>query len=165
MSDGQVGMALLSTVVECRRALSDHTEGPPFDGSFQMSRWSHLLSVDEIDDGVRLTFGVDVRWQPVDLPGAGNDLEYRIALEVSDSGCRVRSGLAAHLDLPFGAHPPGDHVLRDEQSKLLPFDEALAELKAQVAAYRGGRDPLLAPPPGSGRPVDPGDERRTREQS
>jgi hypothetical protein len=165
MSDSQICTAMLATVVECRRALSDHTEGVPFDNAFRMTRWSHLLSVDEIDGGVRLTFGVDARWQPVDLPSANNDLEYRVAMEVLDSGSRVGSYLGARLEAPFGSHPPGEHVLRDEWSKVLSFDEALVELKAQVAAYGGSSDPLRGSTPLPSHRVGPDDERLTREQS
>jgi hypothetical protein len=85
---------------------------------------------------VRLTLGVDARWESVDAPTAINDVEYRISLEVSDSGFRVRSSMEARIQVAIGEYPPGNHVLRDGRSEVLPFDEALAQLKAQAADYR-----------------------------
>lgn len=163
-NSSQISMALLATVAECRRSLSEHIEFTSHGDRFRRTRWEEVLTVDEFGDTVRLTFGADVQWEAVEGPAATNDVEYRLALEISDSGSRVSSRLTARLQVAIGERTPGIHVVRDEQSEVLPFNEALAQLKEHVDAYSGRGDPLAAEALLPNHRIGP-DEQRTTEQS
>jgi hypothetical protein len=128
-------MSLFATVERCRAEIAGYAEafrrGHDF-GAETLFFSLLTLERDEEPPGVEAFTEVHVLTGGPDT----NDLYLRLSVDATGSGFRVTSSVEAHLGVAMGECGPGSHVLRRRRSGVLALDAALAEARAQAAAFR-----------------------------